>query len=58
MNNERKAALITALLVVMVVGIAVSDIVAAIVGGLVLVLLAAGIIWVIYEAVLMVVEGL
>ena len=58
MNNERKAALITALIIVMFVGAGVSDIVAAIVGGLVLVLIAAAIIWVIYEAVLMVVEGL
>ena len=58
MNNERKAALITALLVVMFVGTGVSDIVAAIVGGLVLVLLAATLVWVIYEAVLMLVKGL
>lgn len=58
MNDERKAALITALLVVMFVGAAVSDIVLAILGGLVLVLIAAAIIWVMYKAVLMLVKGL
>ena len=58
MKNESKAALITALLVVMFVGAAVSDIVAAILGGLVIVLVAATLVWFIYQAVLMLVKGL
>jgi hypothetical protein len=58
MRDESKAALITALLVVMFVGVAVSDIVAAILGGLVIVLVAAILVWFIYQAVLMLVKGL
>lgn len=57
MNDKLKAGLITALLVIMLVGAIASEIVATIVAGLILILAAASMVWFTYEAILILVKG-